>query len=139
MTTQSTNIYINQGATNVVQFQWLDPLTNLPISLQGWRVSMEVKEDINTDFPIIIYSTMSGAISLIPASGILNITVSPGDFEGQDIGNYWYDIFFYRIADNYTIRFARGFITVLQQVTDAPDYLIAGTAICSSQAQGTLH
>lgn len=138
--TQHIDIVVDQGGNNLIEYQWLDSLTNLPVDLGQYKARMQIKITPDANPCTFELSTMLGNITFDAPQGIIKVTFKPYDFPAPYayIQNYWYDLFLTRFDDNFTLRFARGFLTLIGQVTDTPANFLYATGTCTATFRGVL-
>lgn len=117
MTAKVVNIELDPGADTIIEYDWTDPSTGLPINLTGYTAKMEVRSKPYDSTVLLSLTTANGKIVLGGVTGTIQLMFSSTDTNTGTWFSGVYDLFIINTGSNITTAVAKGFVTILQQVT----------------------
>lgn len=85
-------ININQGATWVKLFTYLDSDGETPINLTGFTARMQLRQSYTSETPVINLTTENGGIVITPLTGEIEVTMTATQTAGIPAREYFYDL-----------------------------------------------
>lgn len=111
------NIDIIKGSRYLKGFIYQDS-TKTPIDLTGIDARMHIRERENSPAPEIELTTTNGRLTIIGASGQINIVLTAQETEGLTINNGVYDLELYDAGDPDIVdTILEGAVTVTEGIT----------------------
>lgn len=125
MTAVVRPIYIEQGATFTMGFNWhrdgaLDangnPTPGVPYDLTGASARMQIRKTVTSTPPLIDATTENGLITLGTTDGRVDVVLSDADTDTLTVKSAVYD-FEIKLADDTVHRLLQGAVTISLNVT----------------------
>jgi hypothetical protein len=113
----SFNLVLDQGASHVFAYDWISQSTGLPLDLTDYSGKMQIRSAPDDEEVLLELSTANGRITMGGVNGEVLLTIEPADTIGIDWSDAWYDLFLTNTNDNSVVRLAKGFVTVLNRIT----------------------
>ena len=107
------NFTLDQGATWTLQIVYNNP-DGTPINLTGYTAEMQIRRKFNSDTPVLTLSTSNGGITIVGATGTLNL-IATDEQAAIDPGFYVYDLEL--SLGGVRTRLIQGQVTVSGEVT----------------------
>lgn len=85
------DISCEQGATFLRTFRWLDE-SETPVDLTGFSAEMHVRTNHKATTTIVELSTTQGTITLVPAEGRIQLSLSAAETTALPVGRGVYDL-----------------------------------------------
>ena len=107
------NFTLDQGSTWTLQVVYKDS-NGVAVNLTGYTAEMQVRRKFDSDTPVLTLSTSSGGITIVGATGTLNL-IATDEQADIDPGFYVYDLEL--SIGGVRTRLIQGQVTVSGEVT----------------------
>jgi hypothetical protein len=115
------NIEVDQGSSLAIEYDWINPSTQLPMDLTNCTAKMQVRSMPGGADVLLQYSTQAGSISINIPAGTVTVLISPADTTTFTNVTEWrrgvYDLVITNTQTNAVTMLARGEFTILPRVT----------------------
>lgn len=115
--TQGVNIEIEEDTDYSCQFTWLNPSTNLPISLVGYTAFMKARVNHEDTTAVLDLSSAGGTIVLGGTAGTVTVNIASTLTKNVLWTRAFYDLYVVSGA-GVKYKIAKGFVVIMDGVTN---------------------
>jgi hypothetical protein len=109
------DLFIEQGATFIQDFEYFEPDGTTPIDLTGYTARMQIRSNKASNTALADLTTTNGKLAIDGPNGKVTITIPATDTEGYAFTTGVYDLEL--VNGSIVTRFIQGKVTVDPEVT----------------------